>query len=166
MLAVEDINFSNVRLVAFDFDGVFTSNQVIISEDGKESVICSRSDGIGLSKLKDLGISLLIISSEKNPVVLHRAKKLDIQCINGVEDKRETLKDHCIQNKILLSNTVFLGNDTNDLSVMGIVGFPVVVADCHDDLYLDNFIKIKKNGGFGAVRELCDKIASDIQCSK
>lgn len=162
MISISDFAFSNIELVAFDFDGVFTSNQVIVSEDGFESVICSRSDGIGLSKLKDLDIPLIIISTEKNPVVLRRAEKLEVACLNGIEDKESALKNYCSKNNILLSNTVFMGNDTNDLSVMESVGFPIAVADCHIDLQQDNFIVTQKNGGYGAVREVCDKLSSDI----
>ena len=68
------INLNRIKAVIFDFDGVFTDNRVIISEDGKESVACNRSDGIGLDFLRELGISILILSSEKNPVVQMRAK--------------------------------------------------------------------------------------------
>ena len=67
-------NFSEVEIAFFDFDGVFTDNRVIVNEQGEESVICYRSDGIGLSKLKSLNIPLYIISTEKNPVVIKRSE--------------------------------------------------------------------------------------------
>ena len=65
-----------VRLIAFDFDGVFTDNMVYVFEDGTEAVRCFRSDGIGLQKLKRAGIKTVIISTEANPVVSARARKL------------------------------------------------------------------------------------------
>ena len=55
---------SKIRLIAFDFDGVFTDNMVYVSEDGTETVRCFRSDGIGLQKLRQLGIEMMIISTE------------------------------------------------------------------------------------------------------
>jgi len=65
----------NIRLVAFDFDGVFTDNTVYVFEDGREAVRCTRSDGIGLSKLRALGIATVIISTEPNPVAQNRPKR-------------------------------------------------------------------------------------------
>jgi 3-deoxy-D-manno-octulosonate 8-phosphate phosphatase (KDO 8-P phosphatase) len=49
---VIDIDLSDLKYVAFDFDGVFTDNTVVIDESGKESVRCSRFDGIGLDRVK------------------------------------------------------------------------------------------------------------------
>ena len=74
-----------IRLVAFDFDGVFTDNMVYVLQDGSEAVRCNRSDGIGLQKLKKLGIETVIISTESNPVVSARAAKLKIRCFPPVQ---------------------------------------------------------------------------------
>ena len=73
-----------VELVAFDFDGVFTDNSVYISQEGIESVRCSRSDGLGLDRLRQVNVQIVIISTEKNSVVSVRASKLKIRCIQGV----------------------------------------------------------------------------------
>ena len=59
-----------------DFDGVFTDNSVFIDENGKESVRCNRSDGIGINKLIKKKIYFCIISSEVVPIAQFRAKKL------------------------------------------------------------------------------------------
>ena len=67
-----------LKFIAFDFDGVFTDNHVYILEDGQESVRCSRSDGIGLSRLRKLGLEIMIISTEVNQVVQARAAKLKL----------------------------------------------------------------------------------------
>ena len=156
------IFFSKIDLVVFDFDGVFTNNKVFVSEDGVESVVCSRLDGIGLQKIRDLSIPSIIISTETNKVVLERAKKLNIDCMQAVEDKEVALKEYCSKNKFSLENTIFLGNDINDLSALNIVGNPIVVNDCHNDLLNENFFQTKKDGGNGAVREVCDKIYQDL----
>ena len=72
-----------VRLVAFDFDGVFTDNAVYVSQDGTEAVRCVRSDGLGLQALTALGVATVIISTETNPVVGARSRKLSVRCIQG-----------------------------------------------------------------------------------
>src|SRR5947207_3214111 len=104
-----------VRLVVFDFDGVFTDNRVIVAEDGKESVVCDRSDGLGLNMLRERGIEMVIISTEVNPVVQMRAKKLKLPCISGCEDKLEALNAILKEKKISLGETAYIGNDINDL---------------------------------------------------
>ena len=76
------MDFSNIKLVFFDFDGVFTDNFVYVDDQGNEQVRCFRSDGLGLKRLKDMGILCYIISSEINDVVVKRSEKLNIPCVS------------------------------------------------------------------------------------
>ena len=64
---------ARITAIAFDFDGVFTDDRVLVSQNGEESVFCSRSDGMGIGLLRDAGINMIIISKEKNPVAAARA---------------------------------------------------------------------------------------------
>lgn len=145
-----------VRLVVFDFDGVFTDNMVYVSEDGSETVRCYRGDGIGLRKLDQLGIATAIISTETNPVVSVRARKLKIHCIQGCEDKRATLVSMIQERGLSLQQVAFVGNDINDLSCLECVGFPIVVQDAHPDVLSYAKYRTQTKGGYGAVREICD----------
>ena len=148
-----------VRLIAFDFDGVFTDNSVYVSEDGTESVRCSRSDGIGLRKLENLGILTVIISTEVNPVVSVRSKKLNIRCLQGVEDKAKVLSEIAKDMSLELSQMAFMGNDINDLSCLKIVGLPIVVQDALPEVLPYAIYRTETPGGYGAVREVCDMFA-------
>ena len=75
-----------IKLIVFDFDGVFTDNSVHLTEDGKEFVSCWRGDGIGLSKVKRLTIPMYVVSTEENPVVGQRCQKLKIKYIQGCNE--------------------------------------------------------------------------------
>jgi YrbI family 3-deoxy-D-manno-octulosonate 8-phosphate phosphatase len=143
-------------LVAFDFDGVFTDNMVYVLQDGSEAVRCNRSDGIGLQKLKKLGIETVIISTESNPVVSARAQKLKIRCFQNCEDKRKTLDSVIQQFGISLDEVAFVGNDVNDEACLNHVGLPIVVNDAHQDVVSIARYQTKNPGGHGAVREICD----------
>ena len=145
-----------IRLVAFDFDGVFTDNSVYVFEDGREAVRCSRSDGLGLSKLERAGIKTAIISTETNPVVAARSRKLDIRCIQGCEDKRCALERLVAEYGLSLGGVAFVGNDINDLSCLQCVGLPIVVQDAHSDVVSVARYQTRARGGHGAVREICD----------
>jgi 3-deoxy-D-manno-octulosonate 8-phosphate phosphatase (KDO 8-P phosphatase) len=145
-----------IRLIVFDFDGVFTDNAVWVLEDGKEAVRCSRSDGIGLQQLTRIGIAYLIISTETNPVVSARSKKLKIRCIQGCHKKIETLKEVASEYKIEFSQIAFVGNDINDLECLKSVGMPIIVKDSHKDVMKHAAYITNCKGGHGAVREICD----------
>jgi 3-deoxy-D-manno-octulosonate 8-phosphate phosphatase (KDO 8-P phosphatase) len=146
----------NIRIIAFDFDGVFTDNSVYVFEDGREAVRCTRSDGIGLAKLSTLGIATVIISTEPNPVVAARGRKLKIDCIQDCADKRAAIEGLIGQLGLTLEQVAFVGNDINDLPCLTAVGLPIVVRDAHPDVVQFACYQTKTPGGYGAVREVCD----------
>ena len=145
-----------IRLIAFDFDGVFTDNSVFVFQDGREAVRCSRSDGMGVSKLTALGIATVIISTEPNPVVSARGRKLKIDCIQDCADKRAAIDQVAAKLGLTLQQVAFMGNDINDLPCLTAVGLPIVVSDAHPDVVQWAAYQTKKPGGNGAVREVCD----------
>lgn len=158
------VSFASVDLIIFDFDGVFTDNTVLVSHDGVESVRCWRSDGLGLSRLKRKGVKIYIISTETNPVVSVRAKKLDLPCLQAVENKAEAVSALCKKLCVPLVNTMFVGNDINDIPAFKIVGTPVAVSDAYPEVFPHVRFQTQRAGGFGAVREICDLVffAKDI----
>lgn len=149
---------SSVRLIAFDFDGVFTDNTVYVTQDGVESVRCWRSDGLGLSRLRSVGVQAFIISTEANPVVSARAQKLKLACKQGIEDKAAAVLATCLELDIPPEQTMFVGNDINDISAFKSVGLPVAVADAYPEIYPYVLYRTQKPGGMGAVREICDLV--------
>ena len=149
----------SVRLVAFDFDGVFTDNKVYVFQDGTEAVRCHRGDGIGLDKLKQLGIEPLVISTEINPVVAARSRKLGIRCIHGCQDKKAALEEIIRELDLSTEQVAFVGNDVNDRSCLELGGVPMIVQDAHIDVVPLAVYQSKAKGGEGAVREICDLFA-------
>jgi YrbI family 3-deoxy-D-manno-octulosonate 8-phosphate phosphatase len=145
-----------VRLVGFDFDGVFTDNSVYVFEDGREAVRCSRADGIGLAKLARFGVGAVIISTEVNPVVSARAKKLGVLCVQGCEDKPSALERILGERNLTFDQAAFVGNDVNDLTCLEKVHLPIVVQDAHPDVASVATYRTRAPGGYGAVREVCD----------
>jgi 3-deoxy-D-manno-octulosonate 8-phosphate phosphatase (KDO 8-P phosphatase) len=149
---------SSVKLIAFDFDGVFTDNTVYVTQDGVESVRCWRSDGLGLNRLKIVGVQVLIISTEANRVVTARANKLQISCKQGVEDKAAAILETCTELEVSPEHTMFVGNDINDIPAFKCIKVPVAVADAYPEVLPYVLFSTEKPGGFGAVREVCDLI--------
>jgi YrbI family 3-deoxy-D-manno-octulosonate 8-phosphate phosphatase len=149
-----------VQAVVLDFDGVLTDDRVWVDQTGAEAVAAHRGDGWGISELKRSGIQVLILSSESNPVVAARAEKLDVPVVQGVSDKASALRSWLETVGIDGTQTVYVGNDMNDLGCFSIVGFACVVADAHPAVRRQADHVLTKPGGHGAVRELCDWILS------
>lgn len=147
-----------LRLIVFDFDGVFTDNAVYVFEDGREAVRCWRGDGLGLQRLRELGIEACVLSTEKNPVVARRAQKLGLPCVQGVADKLASLKALTRERQVDMSEVAFMGNDINDRDCLAEVGLPIVVADAHPAVTALARYRTARPGGHGAVREVCDLI--------
>ena len=145
-----------IKAIAFDFDGVFTDNRVYVMQTGEEAVVCDRSDGMGISMLRKAGIPLIIISTEKNPVVSVRAAKLNIDVLQGIENKLPVLSQWAAENQLSIEQVAFIGNDINDVDCLSAVGLGIAVADAYPvAVDVADFVLTKK-GGQGAVREIAD----------
>lgn len=148
-------------LIVFDFDGVFTDNLVTVDENGKESVTCSRADGLGIAMLKktianqDLNIKLLVVSTEMNPVVARRCQKLGLDFAQGIENKKDFLASRLSK---LPTNpdspwetVLYLGNDLNDLEVMSTCT-SFAPKDAHPIILKVANLVFEERGGHGFVR--------------
>lgn len=150
----------NVELLVLDFDGVVTDNRVWTDEAGHEMVAAYRSDSLIMSRVRKAGVQVVILSSEVNPVVAARAKKMGLEAIHGVglDDKAEVLQKLLAERKIDPARVVYAGNDINDLPCFDVAGWAVAVADAQPEVARAADFVLTKNGGHGAVRELCDLI--------
>ncbi len=149
-----------VALLALDFDGVLTDNRVWVSEDGRESVAAHRGDSLIMTKLRQAGTEVVILSSEVNPVVAARAKKMRVEAIHGIglDDKAAVLKKLLAERKIDPAQVVYVGNDLNDLPCFDEAGWAVAVADAQPEALRAADYITRAPGGHGAVREVCDLI--------
>src|SRR3990170_3580526 len=147
------LSLRNIQLIVYDFDGVMTDNKVILREDGLESVVVNRSDGLGVNSFRELGIPQLILSTETNPVVKARAKKLNLEVIGSSRDKKTDLCNYCDKNGYNIKQTLYVGNDLNDLEVMKVVGVPVAPADANIKIKKIALIITKARGGEGVIHE-------------
>ena len=150
-----------IKIVFFDFDGVFTNNYVYVTETGIESARCSRLDGIGLKLLQNLGIVAHIISSEPNPIVAHRAQKLQIACDYNVICKVEKAKKVLTSHGLTFAESAFVGNDVNDIPLIEKVKLSIAVADAWPEVFKHVDAVTSRVGGDGAVREVCEIISQE-----
>ena len=149
-----------IKLMVYDFDGVMTDNRALQLQDGTEAVLVSRADGWGVDQIRKTGIPQLILSTEKNPVVAARARKLNIEVIHGSGDKKSDLLSYSNRMQIDLSAILYVGNDVNDLEAMQAVGFPVAPADAHPSIIAIAKHVTRAKGGEGVIKELSEYVAN------
>ncbi|MEV7421165.1 MULTISPECIES: acylneuraminate cytidylyltransferase [unclassified Streptomyces] len=146
--------YDDIDAVVLDFDGTQTDDKVLIDADGREIVAVHRGDGLGTAALRRSGLKLLILSTERNPVVAARARKLDVPVLHGIDRKDLALKQWCDEHGIAPERVLYVGNDVNDLPCFGLVGWPVAVASAHDAVRAEARAVTTTPGGEGAIREI------------
>jgi 3-deoxy-D-manno-octulosonate 8-phosphate phosphatase (KDO 8-P phosphatase) len=163
--------YSKIHTIVFDFDGVFTDNKVWVDERGRESVSCDRADGLAFDLLrryvviKNWQLSYFILSQEKNPVVSVRCKKMNVSCIQSVEDKREFLRAYLRERDLTHEGLVFIGNDLNDLGAIQDAGLSVAPSDAHPFVLESADLVLPRKGGQGFVRAFIENLigADDLR---
>ena len=148
----------NVDVLVFDFDGVLTNNFVYVDQNGLESVVCSRADGLAFDVLRKLQKPTYILSTEKNQVVTARAKKLKVPVLQGVSNKPVALKELIEKEGFDLQHVLYIGNDLNDYHTIKLCGFSACPADSHPKIKEIVSIVLESRGGEGVVRELLEEV--------
>jgi YrbI family 3-deoxy-D-manno-octulosonate 8-phosphate phosphatase len=144
----------DVDAVVLDFDGTQTDDRVFVDSDGRETVAVHRGDGLGVAALRRSGLHLLILSTEENPVVAARARKLRVPVLHGVDRKDLALAAWCEERGVAPERVLYAGTDVNDLACLGLVGWPVAVAGAHDVVRAAARAVTTTPGGHGAIREI------------
>ena len=152
------MNINNIDAFVFDFDGVLTNNLVYLNQEGVESVVCSRADGLAFDVLRKLKKPTFILSTEKNSVVTMRAKKLKIQALQGIKNKADALSSLSESKGYDLGRILYVGNDLNDFNVMKICGYTACPMDSHIKIKELSNIVLNTRGGEGVVRELLEEV--------
>ncbi|MGY0492197.1 cytidylyltransferase domain-containing protein [Streptomyces sp. WG-D5] len=150
----------DIDAVVLDFDGTQTDDRVLIDSEGREFVTVHRGDGLGIAALRRSGLELLILSTEVNPVVAARARKLKIPVLHGIDRKDLALKQWCEEQGIAPERVLYVGNDVNDLPCFALAGWPVAVASAHDVVRGAARAVTTVPGGEGAIREIASWILS------
>ena len=149
----------NVRLMAFDVDGVMTDGSIYYTDEGTELKAFNALDGAGLKMLEKAGITVAIITGRKAPCVELRARNLGIHRLHqGVHDKAACLNGMLAELGLTADQAGYMGDDVMDLAVMGLCGFSAAPANGHDAVLQRAALVTRKSGGHGAVRETCDFI--------
>lgn len=148
-----------IKMLVMDVDGTLTDGKIYMGSDGEVFKAFDVKDGYAIAHLHEVGIIPVIITGRKSKIVENRAKELNIKEVyQGVSDKVEKLKVVAKDNRVLLEEVAYIGDDLNDLDCMGICGLSACPNDAIDEVTSNVDFKCNKNGGYGAVREFINYI--------
>ena len=148
-----------IKLLILDVDGVLTDGYLFYDHQGNQLKRFNVKDGLGIRYLQKAGLKICIVSGGKEDVILNRAKDLNINHIYCcIKNKKEKVKILQKEFDLKVENTLYIGDDLNDLSVRESVGLLIAPNDASKGLkkFCDGILK--NNGGYGAVRELAERL--------
>lgn len=151
------VKASKIKVMAFDVDGVFTDGSLTFDQDGKEYKTFNAKDGQGIVCVEKAGIITVIITARKNGTVEHRAKNLGITELHqGIKFKLPVLEQIVKERGLSMEEVSYMGDDLPDICILEKVGLACCPNDAVDEVKnISDFIS-SKEGGRGAIRELCD----------
>lgn len=152
--------FLNIKLIVCDFDGIFTNGKLTVYSDGKTSKNIDYSDIMAISIILKKGINFAIISGEKSLAIdLLKEKFPQIETFQNERIKINILKQLLAKYNISPENTIYIGDDINDIDCLNYVKHPITVPNAHKNVKkIKNIIKTKNYGGNGAIREIADSL--------
>ena len=152
---------ADIRLVAFDIDGVFTDGRFFLSDEGIETKAFHTQDGFGIRKLLNAGIQVAVISGRNSPAVERRMTELGVaHVVQGCADKVAAFDTIVTKLGLSLSQTVYAGDDVPDLPLLHHAGFSFAVANATSQVKTQCDFVTSAAGGFGAVREICELVVA------
>lgn len=148
------------KILFTDFDGCLTDDRVWLNQDGEEFVAANRKDGLAVKRLKDLGIQVVITSTETNKVVLARGNKMGVEVLQGLADKAESIDQYLKQKNLSWNDVWYIGNDVNDLGAIRKAKFSICPHDAVKAVKKEVDLKLKTKGGYGVLSELATLLES------
>ena len=142
------------KIIFTDFDGCLTDDRVWLNQEGEEFVAANRKDGLAINRLKKLGITVVITSTETNKVVSARAQKLGIEALQGLTDKVTSIESYLSKSNYSWKDCWYIGNDVNDLGAITKAKFSLCPRDAVKSVRKAVDQKLKTKGGYGILEEI------------
>ena len=142
------------KILFTDFDGCLTDDRVWLNQDGEEFVAANRKDGLAVKRLKNLGIQVVIASTETNKVVLARGNKMGVDVLQGLEVKSEAIEHYFKQKNLSWNDVWYIGNDVNDIGTIERANLSICPADAVKKVRKTVDVVLKTKGGHGILSEI------------
>ncbi len=152
------LNSKVPKIIVTDFDGCLTDDRVWLNQEGEEFVAANRKDGLAVKRLKNLGIEIVIASTETNKVVLARGNKMGVEVLQGLDDKAAAIEQYLKQRNLTWNDVWYIGNDVNDLGAIERANLSICPADAVKKVRKSVEVVLKTNGGRGILSEIATEL--------
>lgn len=150
---------SRIQLVLTDCDGVLTDAGVYYSDAGEQLKRFNLRDGMGVKRLRLMGIDTGIVTGETSASVVRRAEKLGIEEVAlGARDKISVVQAIVARRGLKSDQVAYIGDDVNDREALGWVGLAACPQDAVEEIRERVHVVLRTLGGHGAFRELAEII--------
>lgn len=150
---------AQITTLIFDYDGVFTNGDILLTDIGEMIRTVNVKDGYVLQLAVKKGLHVAIISGGNSPAIKLRFNRLGIHDVFlSVENKVQMFEEYCAQNQILPEQVLYMGDDIPDYKVLQLVG----VSTCPKDAAIEvksivDYIS-DCDGGKGCVRDVVEQV--------
>lgn len=152
---------SKIKLLALDVDGVLTDGTINMGVNGELFKAFNAKDGLGISCALRNGLHVAIITGRKSQIIHNRAEELGIKLLSeGVKDKYSELVRLGKELNLTREQIAYMGDDLNDLAAFRAAEIKLAPNDAVEEVKAAADYIASKNGGYGAVREVIEKILS------
>ncbi len=155
-MGVEDLDFADIELLAFDIDGTLTDATTWWG--GQERGWLQRysvRDGESLLRLRAAGVVVVPLSRNKTDAARQRMKglKMETRWV-GVSDKLAAVDEIAAEYGIAPQKMCYVGDGAEDGHVFERVGLGCAVADAHPDALERADVVLDAAGGQRAIEEI------------
>ena len=150
------------KLILTDIDGVWTDCGMYYDGTDIEMKKFNTYDSAGVLFAHRLGIPVGILTGEDAQIVQRRADKLKVDyCCLGCKDKVAAARRICAALGIALSDVAYIGDDLNDIKLLGLVGWAGVPSSAPSYIRTLANVALSKKGGEGVFREFVETVLGE-----
>ena len=153
------LDFSAIRGIAFDVDGVLSPSTIPMHPNGEPMRMVNIKDGYAIQLAVKLGLPLAIISGARVEAVRVRFEGLGMKDVFlGAAHKLPVFRQWMDDNGLSPEQVMFVGDDIPDIPVMQAAGVAVAPADaCPEVLEAADYV-VPCRGGEGVARHLIEEV--------
>jgi 3-deoxy-D-manno-octulosonate 8-phosphate phosphatase (KDO 8-P phosphatase) len=151
----------NMKLLAFDVDGVLTHGEIITFSDGEEIKIWNVKDGVGFVELLRVlpKIKTAWITGRKSVQIERRAVEMNINyLVQNCVDKKGAFEKILKKNGVETFEAAYVGDDIVDIPALKIAGLSLCPINACNEVKKSVDCVSAFKGGEGVAREVIELV--------
>ena len=152
-------DLTKIRAIAFDVDGVLSTNNVYLFDNVQPCRTANIKDGYAIQLAVKKKLQMAIITGGKSEAVLTRYTALGVQDVfMGAAVKIKVFNQWLTDRGLSPDEVLYMGDDIPDYEVMKTCGCPCCPADAADEIKNISIYVSDKNGGCGCARDVVEQV--------